>query len=179
MTNTISDSRSSVARSVCQRKSQVPHRLLPSSLESIKTIATLQARAIAKVYILLDSLIKCSRDVSCLRRCSGPLAYRSCISLAPSSPVIRQPRNFVCLRLQFLRRPPTNSILISSIRDHIKRKGNEITLSGEKLFDLQFERHFFRLLGSRGTCANHRKIQQFSFPLEQFVSGTSGQPWEI
>lgn len=179
MTNTISDSRSSVARSVYQRKSQVPHRLLPSSLESIKTIATLQARAIAKVYILLDSLIKCSRDVSCLRRCSGPLAYRSCISLAPSSPVIRQPRNFVCLRLQFLRRPPTNSILISSIRDHIKRKGNEITLSGEKLFDLQFERHFFRLLASRGTCANHRKIQQFSFSLEQFVSGTSGQSWEI
>lgn len=42
--------------------------------------------------------------------------------------------------------PSTNSILISVTGDHIKSKGNGITPSREKLFDLRFEGHFFRLL---------------------------------
>ena len=87
------------------------------------------------------------------------LACRSRISFARSSPVITDCRcNFVCLRLQFSQGahplsaspspppPSTNSILISVTGDHIKSKGNGITPSREKLFDLRFEGHFFRLL---------------------------------
>lgn len=85
----------------------------------------------------------------------NPLACRSRISYLPDlSPVITDSPvilfvfvfNFPRGRTQPLLPPPTNSILISVTGDHIKSKGNGITPSREKLFDLRFEGHFFRLL---------------------------------
>lgn len=63
-----------------------------SFLESIKTFPTIaisQPRATAKTYTLADSLIKCSRHVSCLRGTRDPWFSFPCfaclVSTRPSS----------------------------------------------------------------------------------------------